>query len=64
MSIALPELEAAIEALKTLRKEDIMEIKTMARPTEPIRMTCESIAIFLGEKPVRIPDPADRSRMT
>ena len=46
-----------------MRKEDITEIRTMAKPPELIKMTMESIAIFLSEKPVKVPDLNDRSKM-
>ena len=60
---ALPELAKAIDALKTLRKEDITEIKTMSTPPDGIKLTMEAIAIFNKEKPIRVPDPNDKSKL-
>ena len=63
LSIALPDLEGAIEALRTLKRDDIVEIRTMSKPPELIKMTMECVAIFLGERPIRCPDLNDRNKM-
>ena len=54
-------MEVANELLRTLKEEDITEIKNMSKPQELIRKTCESVALFLGVKPVEVPDPNHKS---
>ncbi|OMJ79537.1 hypothetical protein SteCoe_20429 [Stentor coeruleus] len=53
----LPELEAAIKALDTIKKEDIDLVKTMHNPPEAVRLTLEAVAIMNKQKPVRQKDP-------
>lgn len=61
LAIALPELESAIKALDTLKREDINLVKTMQHPPDPIRLTLESLAIICGEPPTRVKDPNDKN---
>ena len=63
LAIALPELDSAVEALKTLKKDDITEVKGMTQPPDGVRLTMEAIAIFNKEKPLKLPDPNDKSRL-
>ena len=61
---AIPELEAAIQSLKTVKKQDLDLIKSMQRPPMPIRLALEGVAIIYGEKPVPVQDPNDRTIVT
>lgn len=47
---ALPALEAAQTALKTLSKGDITEVKSMAKPPPGVVMVMEAVLILLKEK--------------
>jgi len=50
LSEALPGLEEAIRALKTLKPEDFVEMKaTLNKPPLPIRKTMEAVCIMLGK---------------
>lgn len=62
LAVAIPALEAAVEALNTIKPTDINEIKALSKPPEKIRMVCRAVCIMLGIKPVRIPDPEDPSK--
>lgn len=54
---ALPELEAAIKALDTIRRDDIDLVKTMRSPPDAVKLTLEALAIINNQKPVRMKDP-------
>ena len=47
---ALPALEAAVEALNALNKNDITEIKSFAKPPPLVQTTLEAVCILKGEK--------------
>jgi len=50
LSEALPDLEAAIQALKTLKTDDFIEMKaTLNKPPLPIRKTMEAVCIMMGK---------------
>jgi len=51
LSEALPALEAAIESLKALNKNDIVEIKSFTKPPLLVQMTLEAVCILKQEKP-------------
>ncbi|CAG9321581.1 unnamed protein product [Blepharisma stoltei] len=61
LAIALPELESAIKALDTLKREDLNLVKTMQHPPDPIRLTLEALAIMCGESPTRVKDTSDKN---
>ena len=50
----MPELEAAGAALRTLKKKEIGEVRSMKNPPIHVRLTLEAVAILVGEKPVRV----------
>ena len=56
---AMPILEAALEALKTLKKEDITELKNFKTPTDTVRLVIECMCIMLRVKPDRVQDTND-----
>ncbi|KAL7022048.1 hypothetical protein ACKWTF_012111 [Chironomus riparius] len=49
---ALPDLENAREALDTLSKKDITEVRSFANPPEPVQIICECVAILKGLKDI------------
>ena len=53
----LPDLEAAIKSLDTIKKEDIDLVKAMYKPPEGVRITLEAVAIMNRQLPVRMKDP-------
>lgn len=63
LSGALPELEAAITALKTLKKSDIDEVKAMSKPPIGVELTLKAVAIITSQKPARIRDKNDNTRI-
>ena len=54
---ALPALESAESALRTLNKKDISEVKTLVRPPLGVKMVMETICIILGVKPKKVDGP-------
>lgn len=48
---ALPALAAAIDSLKALNKNDIVEIKSFPKPPPLVQMTMEAVCILKQEKP-------------
>jgi len=59
---ALPMLEAAIKALNTLSKNDIVEVKGMKSPPAGVKLVLEAVCIMKEVKPVRMKD-AQSGRM-
>ncbi|KAG5670791.1 hypothetical protein PVAND_001030 [Polypedilum vanderplanki] len=49
---AMPDLENAREALDTLAKKDITEVRSFANPPEPVQIICECVAILKGNKDI------------
>jgi dynein heavy chain len=54
---ALPALEAAVKALKSLNKNDIVEVKSMKNPPAGVKLVMETVCIMQEIKPVRKDDP-------
>eukprot|EP00873_Tetraselmis_striata_P045243 jgi/Tetstr1/465507/TSEL_010176.t1 len=48
---AMPALNAAVTALSALNKNDIVEIKSFAKPPPLVQMTMEAVCILRQEKP-------------
>ncbi|CAM9558130.1 unnamed protein product, partial [Phaeothamnion confervicola] len=55
---ALPALEAALSALKSLSKGDIVEVKAMKKPPSAVKLVMEAVCIMMGVKPDKIKDSA------
>lgn len=51
MAEALPALESAVNSLKALNKNDIVEIKSFPKPPNLVQMTMEAVCILRQEKP-------------
>ena len=47
---AIPVLKEAEEALKTINKQDLAEIRTFVNPPDAVRLVLEAVCILLGEK--------------
>jgi len=56
LAVALPALEAAMEALDTLKKSDIDLVKSMKNPPSGVKIVMEAICIMRSVKPARIKD--------
>jgi dynein heavy chain, axonemal len=48
---AIPALEAAERALKSLKREDITEMKAMKKPSQAIKMTMAAVSVMMEVKP-------------
>ncbi|KAJ8605523.1 hypothetical protein CTAYLR_000063 [Chrysophaeum taylorii] len=55
---ALPALEAATSALKSLKPSDITEIKAMKKPPDAVKLVLEAVCLMMNVKPEKIKDPA------
>ncbi|XP_030372078.1 dynein heavy chain 3, axonemal [Scaptodrosophila lebanonensis] len=55
---AIPAMEAALEALNTLKPADIFVVKSMKNPPYGVKLTLEAVCVLKGLKPDRKPDPS------
>ena len=53
---AIPALNAALKALDTLTKNDIVEVKGMKSPPAGVKLVMEAVCILKGLKPARVKD--------
>ncbi|RDD38836.1 Dynein heavy chain 1, axonemal [Trichoplax sp. H2] len=51
---ALPALEAALSSLKSLNRNDVVEVRTMHKPPAGVRMVIETVSIMKGIKPRKV----------
>lgn len=51
---ALPALDAAVESLSSLTKNDIIEVRSMQRPPDGVKLVIEAICIMKNIKPKKI----------
>ncbi|KAJ3275318.1 Dynein heavy chain 1, axonemal [Terramyces sp. JEL0728] len=51
---ALPALDAAVESLNSLTKNDIIEVRSMQRPPDGVKLVVEAICIMKGIKPKKV----------
>lgn len=51
---ALPALDAAVESLNSLTKGDIIEVRSMQRPPDGVKLVMEAICIMKNVKPKKI----------
>lgn len=47
---ALPAMESAVKALKSLTKADITEVKSFANPPKAVQVVMDAVCVMLGEK--------------
>jgi len=60
---ALPALEASIQALQTLKKDDITEVKGMKNPPGGVKLTMEAVCIMNEVKPEKVPAPDGKGKV-
>jgi len=60
---AIPALEGAVKALKTLSKSDIVEVKAMKKPPPAVKLTLEAVCIMMGVKPKKVPNPEGKGKI-
>jgi dynein heavy chain len=60
---AIPALEAAVKALRTLKKSDITEVKAMKKPPDGVKLTMEAVCIMMSVKPKRVANPAGKGKI-
>ena len=60
LAVALPALEAAMSALKTLSKNDLVVVKSMQKPPTGVRIVMETVCIVLGVAPTKVKGPDGR----
>ncbi|KAI8927547.1 dynein heavy chain and region D6 of dynein motor-domain-containing protein [Entophlyctis helioformis] len=60
---AIPALESALEALDTLKPQDITVVKSMKNPPAAVKVVMEAICVMKGYKPARIKDPGGSGKM-
>jgi dynein heavy chain len=63
LAIALPALDAALKALKTLSKADITEVKNFKKPPGGVIITMEAVCIMLEKKPNKIANPNGKGKV-
>ena len=57
-------LTTAVQALKTLKRDDITEVKSMKSPPAGVKLTMEAVCIMFEIKPVKVAAPDGRSKVT
>lgn len=57
---AIPALEAALDALNTLKPADIFVVKSMKNPPYGVKLVLEAVCVIKGLKPDRKPDASGR----
>ncbi|XP_021265333.1 dynein heavy chain 12, axonemal [Numida meleagris] len=55
---AIPALEAALEALDTLKPSDISIVKSMKNPPSGVKLVMAAVCVMKDIKPEKIPDPS------
>jgi dynein heavy chain len=56
---ALPALDAAVASLKSLKKDDIVEVKALGKPPVGVVMVMEAVCVMFEIKPEKVKDPND-----
>ncbi|XP_053577059.1 dynein axonemal heavy chain 1 [Bombina bombina] len=51
---ALPALDAALASLKSLNRNDVIEVRAMQRPPEGVKLVIEAVCIIKGVKPKKV----------
>eukprot|EP00698_Gefionella_okellyi_P007650 TRINITY_DN186_c0_g3_i1.p1 TRINITY_DN186_c0_g3~~TRINITY_DN186_c0_g3_i1.p1 ORF type:complete len:2618 (+),score=811.11 TRINITY_DN186_c0_g3_i1:164-8017(+) len=54
---ALPALEAATDALKQLNRNDVIEVRTMTRPPDGVKLVMEAVCVMFKIKPKMVDGP-------
>jgi dynein heavy chain len=53
----LPKLQAAEDALNTLKEDDIIILKNMLKPPDHVKLVLEAVCVLKKMKPVPVPNP-------
>ena len=59
LGAAMPAFNAAIKSLKSVKKEELDEVRQFPSPPEKVKLTLEAICIMLGLRPKMVADPND-----
>jgi len=59
---ALPALDAAVQALKLLTKNDVVEVKSLKNPPAGVRLVMEVACIFFARAPKMVPDTREGAK--
>jgi len=59
---ALPALNVAQKALDKLQLSSLVEIRSLTKPPDGVKVTCEAVCIMFGLKPVKKNDPAQAGK--
>ena len=62
LELAMPALEGAVAALKSLSKNDIVEIKSMKKPPDAVKLVMEAVCIMCNVRPEKVKDPNGGSK--
>ncbi|XP_076467002.1 dynein axonemal heavy chain 1-like [Babylonia areolata] len=54
LNAALPALEAALASLKSLNKNDVVEVRALQRPPDGVRLVVETVCIMKCVKPKKV----------
>ncbi|XP_019911214.2 dynein heavy chain 1, axonemal [Esox lucius] len=54
LDAALPALDAALTSLKSLNKNDVVEVRAMQRPPNGVKLVIEAVCIMKGVKPKKV----------
>ncbi|KAM6980842.1 dynein axonemal heavy chain 1 [Aplochiton taeniatus] len=54
LDAALPALELALTSLKSLNKNDVVEVRAMQRPPHGVKLVIEAVCIMKGIKPKKV----------
>lgn len=57
LDAALPALEKAVESLKNLSRNDVVEVKALQNPPMGVKLVMEATSIMFDEKPKMVADP-------
>jgi len=60
---ALPALDSAVKALKTLKKDDVTEVKNMKSPPAGVKLTMEAVCIMKEVPPIKVAAPDGRGKV-
>jgi hypothetical protein len=57
LDLALPALDSALASLKSLTRNDIVEVKSLRNPPQGVKMVMEATCIMFNLAPKMIADP-------
>jgi dynein heavy chain len=60
---AIPALNAAVKAVAGLNKSDIVEVKSLRKPPDGVKLTMEAVCILFGFTPKKVPNPSGKGKI-